>query len=368
METKDILTLIGVFITLIIGIANLFNGLLTNKRTLYVNSVTTERVKWIGQLKELLAEYVAMTSMYDQRVVLKDEELSKYIERLLYLRNRIKLHLNPTDERDKKIVDLIDKVNKKFILLYSYIEIKKMKTNTDEEKFKVFEEIMKLLGEEFVKHLEDKHQFFTTNKKKLHNNESSEEIYNLINDELDMLIKKEIGGGKEELIEWSEELISLSGSYLKEEWERVKLESQSGRPLSRKVEISKKKLEFMFFIISAYVITGFMLHIYIPSASRSSLLILLALVAYTSFFPFIRQVFKYLKFNEGVRIFLNVVIELSLLLTILAVIKVLFVFPENTKTEMYTYLWFALLYVLRYIFEFSSQLRQYLVKVYNSLR
>ena len=131
LKPKDYVTLLGILFTFLIGIINLFNSLFTNKRTVFVNAVTSERVKWIGQLKELLSEYLSITSFYEQKPFLEKEELKIYFERLIYLKNRIRLHLNPTDEKDKKIVELIDKINNKIFNLYEFREYYLMKDDID---------------------------------------------------------------------------------------------------------------------------------------------------------------------------------------------------------------------------------------------
>ncbi|WP_214890310.1 hypothetical protein, partial [Exiguobacterium sp. s142] len=160
MDTKDLITLIGIGITLIVGVANLINSLVTNKRTLYVNAVTSERVKWIGQLKDLLAEYSSLTYFYKQKKILQGAELNAYIEKLSYLRHRIKLHLNPVGEKDKKIVSLIDKINKKYILIYDFYKFTRGEIKTEAEYIKRIDRMVSLLDKEHLQELQEELDWF----------------------------------------------------------------------------------------------------------------------------------------------------------------------------------------------------------------
>ncbi len=96
------------FIPWILGIVNIaFTGWVTyrfNRKTTYINTVTSERVKWIGKVRENISEYCgAINQWYDLR--LKKEE----IRRIDILRTNIKLQLNPEGKIEKKIIELLDK-------------------------------------------------------------------------------------------------------------------------------------------------------------------------------------------------------------------------------------------------------------------
>lgn len=118
MEPKDWITLMSILVTLVIGITTLIISIRTNKKSRFVNAVTTERVKWMTNLKELISEYLSLATYYDDKPFLSGEEQAKYFERLFYLQNNIKLQLNYTDSKDQEINELIDKINQKIIGLY----------------------------------------------------------------------------------------------------------------------------------------------------------------------------------------------------------------------------------------------------------
>lgn len=347
MEMKDVLTLTGVLITLVVGIASLINGLVTNKRTLYVNAITSERVKWMGQLKELLAEHLSLTALYDHRNFLQGAELNNYLERLTYLRNRIKLHLNPAGKKDRTIIRLIDRINEKIIMIYDYGKI----TSTSEEgSIERFEKILELLHSKFINDIEDKYWLLKSREK--YNNANDEdkiELFNSGKERLYEILRKELGYKVKDISsKLSKELVELSSEYLKEEWERVKLESQNGRPLLEKV--SKIKQGVIVLTIGIYLITAFLMSEYFSAASNSSRFILLFLIAYISFFPFLKQVLKDLNFKEEIRYMCLVLMEASLWLSSIAIISFASLFPtELTITEIALYICILLLLSLRNI-------------------
>lgn len=175
LEPKDWVTLVGISVTLLIGIINLINGIRINKRTVFVNAITSERVKWMSELKELISEYLSLTQYYSTKQMPTGDAQDKYLERLVYLENRIKLHLNYIDEEDEEINILISKINYQIFGLHQYATLK---TETEIQEFK------------------------KTPDGKLN---------------------------KEELIESTERLVYLSRVYLKTEWEKVKREAQKGK-------------------------------------------------------------------------------------------------------------------------------------------
>lgn len=58
-KMEFIVTLIGIVITLVISIINLFFSIQSSQKTIYVNTVTTLRSKWLDQLKSDLSEFIA---------------------------------------------------------------------------------------------------------------------------------------------------------------------------------------------------------------------------------------------------------------------------------------------------------------------
>ena len=52
MELKDQIYAMGILVALILGVANLVYNYRINRKTTFINSVTSERVRWIGKLRD----------------------------------------------------------------------------------------------------------------------------------------------------------------------------------------------------------------------------------------------------------------------------------------------------------------------------
>jgi hypothetical protein len=108
MEIKDWLLFLGVPVTFIIGIANLWSNLITSKRTAFVNTVTSERIKRISKFRENISSLCALC---DQWMLFRTQENSADLQhRIAQLRNEIRLQLNLNDFEDKDIESLLAKL------------------------------------------------------------------------------------------------------------------------------------------------------------------------------------------------------------------------------------------------------------------
>jgi hypothetical protein len=132
MQAKDIVYLVGIGVTLLLGAFNFWLNLRTSKKTAFINSVTAERVKWIQKLRENLSTFCGLSyHMHytpDYRVANLQElrqyrEFAQYVD---YMEKRgkemieecdklvmmIKLQLNPDGTQDKEIIKLLDIIPK----------------------------------------------------------------------------------------------------------------------------------------------------------------------------------------------------------------------------------------------------------------
>jgi len=108
MTTAEFLTFIGLVISLGLGIWNLYQ----TRRTQFINTVTSERVKWIQELRKNISALTG--AIHTWTLTYKgarspeecDEErkLLAEIDRLRYL---VRLQLNPKDDPDKEIEQII---------------------------------------------------------------------------------------------------------------------------------------------------------------------------------------------------------------------------------------------------------------------
>lgn len=108
-EIKDIITLLSVTATLLVSIWSLTVNLRNTKKTLFINTVTSSRIKFIECFRNSVAEYcgavlhLLITDMDEGA----DRPLLEKIDRLTY---QIKLQLNPHDIYDKKIIQNLENI------------------------------------------------------------------------------------------------------------------------------------------------------------------------------------------------------------------------------------------------------------------
>ena len=101
METKDIIAIAGIFVTLLVSAATLVYSVWSNKRSFLLNTVTSSRLKWIDSLRDKVSEFVAVTT----RILGKrgEEDAAPLVMQRDTLLHQIVLHLNPYDPEDQQI-------------------------------------------------------------------------------------------------------------------------------------------------------------------------------------------------------------------------------------------------------------------------
>ncbi len=110
MEAKDWVLAAGVVGTFVLGLWNLWANLRTNKRTAFINTVTSQRIKWIEQLRQDIAAFCGLTyhwSCTDLEGKPSEADLLKEVDRL---RHVIRLRLNPKGAHDRDIEALIKEI------------------------------------------------------------------------------------------------------------------------------------------------------------------------------------------------------------------------------------------------------------------
>lgn len=112
MKTTEIITIIGIGLTFIAGIANLIVILKNTRKTTFINSITSSRIKYIQELRNTIAELCSLVTSYKLRAykITKKEhfELLKQTNKLKYL---IRLYLNPIDKYwDNRMIELINQI------------------------------------------------------------------------------------------------------------------------------------------------------------------------------------------------------------------------------------------------------------------
>lgn len=117
-ETTQLITLLGVILSFVIGTLGLWVGLRNSRKTNYINSVTASRIRYIQDIRNRISEFCGLVYSYNAVFYTSDSlaatpekmfELKKELNKLKYL---IKLLLNPEDAYwDDKILNSIDDIN-----------------------------------------------------------------------------------------------------------------------------------------------------------------------------------------------------------------------------------------------------------------
>ena len=115
MEVKETLTLIGIGVTFIIGVANLIVSLFNTKKTTFINSVTTSRTKYIQEFRNTVSDLCGLVTSYQsKKPKLEKEQRFELLKQINILKYRIQLYLNPADEDwDGKILNIIKDIETK---------------------------------------------------------------------------------------------------------------------------------------------------------------------------------------------------------------------------------------------------------------
>ena len=110
MAPKDIAYAVGIFLTFGLGVWNLLVGLKSSRRASFINTVTSQRIKWIEQLRQDLGAFSGLVyTWYFSCLQGKPQEYEvvKEIDRLRYV---IRLRLNPAGIHDGRIEELLDRI------------------------------------------------------------------------------------------------------------------------------------------------------------------------------------------------------------------------------------------------------------------
>ncbi len=111
METKDLIAIAGIGVTFVVSSANLVYSLWSGKRTVFVNTVTTSRLKWIDSLRDKVSEFIAVTvRLLHPEFPSERRNIGTLLLQRDTLLHQIVLHLNPQDPEDQKIKTLVDHV------------------------------------------------------------------------------------------------------------------------------------------------------------------------------------------------------------------------------------------------------------------
>lgn len=106
MDAKDWFYAIGIIATACIGVWNAFNHLKTTKKTAFINTVTSERVKWLDKLRNNISSFAGLTHTWTRDLHETPESEKSLLQEIDKLRYLIRLQLNPKEEGGKPNVDM----------------------------------------------------------------------------------------------------------------------------------------------------------------------------------------------------------------------------------------------------------------------
>lgn len=103
---------IGICFTVLIAGVNLYLTIRNNKRSIFTNSITSSRIKYIQDIRNSISEFCGLINTYNLKDYGLDQkdlyELHKQADKVKYL---IRLYLNPEDKYwDTIIMNLIDEI------------------------------------------------------------------------------------------------------------------------------------------------------------------------------------------------------------------------------------------------------------------
>lgn len=238
-------TVMAALIGAAIAMISLYYTRKHNRKTLFVENITSERVKWMGQLKEYVAEFISLVSFYNEKPILKDaKEKGEFLDKVIHTQSKIQLHLNYKDETDIEIMQLVEKMTKNVMNTYEIFTLLKQ---SDKEKIAyVLEKHKEQLNNRILLKIEQMGKETSTTNNFLDIKSALKTIENIVREskreEIQIFnnqFKKEFATLKQELQSDTKTLSGLTQEYLKEEWNRVKLEAEKGNISKDKFDIVK---------------------------------------------------------------------------------------------------------------------------------
>ncbi|HOY70593.1 MAG TPA: hypothetical protein PL131_04510 [Methylotenera sp.] len=110
MEIKDIIYSAGILLTFGLGAWNLIVNYKTTRKTSFINTVTSQRIKWLEQLRLDIGAYCGLTHNWFYSGLAGTEKEHEVLKEIDRLRHVIQLRLNPNGALDQKIQKLIQDI------------------------------------------------------------------------------------------------------------------------------------------------------------------------------------------------------------------------------------------------------------------
>ncbi|MDX2030321.1 MAG: hypothetical protein SF339_06615 [Blastocatellia bacterium] len=110
MDGKEWLNLIGIIVTLCLGLYNFYIGQKSARRSSVVGAVTAQRIKWGAEIQELVASFCGAAHYWRFSTVKHSDEERKKIEEIDRLRHLIALKLCERSGIELEIENLVGEI------------------------------------------------------------------------------------------------------------------------------------------------------------------------------------------------------------------------------------------------------------------
>lgn len=110
LEPKDYILGAGVIVTLILGVWNVIANVRASQRTTFINTVTSQRVKWIEQIRQDISTFSGLIHTWCASALKGKPQEYEVLREIDRLRHLIRLRLNPSGTHDQKIKKLIEEI------------------------------------------------------------------------------------------------------------------------------------------------------------------------------------------------------------------------------------------------------------------
>jgi hypothetical protein len=105
-DIKDIITISSVAVAFIGVIYSVINS----KRTVYINAVTTSRIRYMENLRTQVSEFCSIC-LHIVSIEFDKKNKNELLEKVYLLEYNIKLNLNRTKSVDKKLITSLDRIH-----------------------------------------------------------------------------------------------------------------------------------------------------------------------------------------------------------------------------------------------------------------
>ena len=107
---KDLIYVLSILATFILGLWNLINNYRNSRRTSFINTITSERIKWMGKLRKNISDFCGLTYTWCLSELANTPQELDYVTKIDNLHHLIRLQLNPQGTHDCTIGKLISEI------------------------------------------------------------------------------------------------------------------------------------------------------------------------------------------------------------------------------------------------------------------